>query len=131
MDVFGDIWDEVGQDELEGQQSVLETHNNNNQRITGAADAQGLFFQAPLLYIADGGERMLILLHRRTPTEDDMSKNIRLRQPGIVRKDVFEAERGQYLHYEMMFTFSAWTSDAFLIFALFFANALWLYYCYT
>lgn len=44
MDVFGDIWDEVGQDELEGQQSVLETHNNNNQRITGAADAQGLFF---------------------------------------------------------------------------------------
>lgn len=48
MDVFGDIWDEVGQDELEGQQSVLETHNNN-QRITGAADAHGLFFQAPLL----------------------------------------------------------------------------------
>lgn len=60
-----------------------------------------------------------------------MSKNIRLRQPGIVRKDVFEAERGQYLHYEMMFTFSAWTSDAFLIFALFFADALCLYYCYT
>lgn len=25
MDVFGDIWDEVGQDELEGQQSMLET----------------------------------------------------------------------------------------------------------
>lgn len=48
MDVFGDIWDEVGQDELEGQQSVLETHNNN-QRITGAADVHGLFFQAPLL----------------------------------------------------------------------------------
>lgn len=48
MDVFGDIWDEVGQDELEGQQSVLETHNNN-QHITGAADVHGLFFQAPLL----------------------------------------------------------------------------------
>lgn len=31
MDVFGDIWDEEGKDELEGQQPVLETHNNDNK----------------------------------------------------------------------------------------------------
>lgn len=33
LDVFGNIWDEEGQDELEGQQPMLKSQNNKH--ITG------------------------------------------------------------------------------------------------
>lgn len=44
MDVFRDIWDEEGQDELEGQQPMLKSHNNNHQQVRGATVVHGLFF---------------------------------------------------------------------------------------
>lgn len=46
MDVLGDIRDEEGQDELEGQQPVLGTHSSNNQHVRGATVVSGLFFLA-------------------------------------------------------------------------------------
>lgn len=58
VDVFGDIWDEEGQDELEGQQPVLETHNDNKRRVTGAAVvSRSRFFPGPFIP-AGGCERV-------------------------------------------------------------------------
>lgn len=48
MDVFGDIWDEEGQDELEGQQPVLETQQQQQAPLLQQVAAKGWDARPPL-----------------------------------------------------------------------------------
>lgn len=44
LDVFGNIWDEEGQDELEGQQTMLKSHSNKH--IAGIKMLESQLFSA-------------------------------------------------------------------------------------
>lgn len=60
MDVFGNIRDEEGQDQLEGQQRVLGT-NIKNQHVSGATVVYGLVFGTLITTIRLQDEGMLLL----------------------------------------------------------------------